>query len=153
MNESALQVVTLVSPDKSSNEVAIQKLNDNEDSCCVFFDHLEDKIVLIHKFYKLGSSIHDPSEKFVGLLHFDDLALSTPLQPDIMEKHLTFPAPKHATAKDKKTASGFTETMADTGTPINARQIIALPPFIASTIIISGEANPALIGTIITYAI
>ena len=103
INESALEVVTLTSSDEHTNEVATQKLNYNQDICCSFFYQLKDKIALIHYFSKLSGSIHDLSEKFVGLFRFDNLALSKSLQPDIMERRLTFPEPNHATTKDTST--------------------------------------------------
>ena len=94
--------------------------------------------MLIHHFSKLGGSIHDPSEKRVGLLHFEDIGLPTLLQSEIMEKHLNFPVPKCDSLKDKNTVSSFNATMVDANTLIEVRQIIALPPFIASAIIIIG---------------
>ena len=106
--------------------------------------------MLIHHFSKLGGSIHDPSEKLVDLLRFDDLALIRLLKSDIMEKHLTFPLPTHISLKDKNTVSSFTTTMEDTHTLIEVRQIVALPPFIANAIIISWETSAALIGIIVT---
>ena len=53
--------------------------------------------------------------------------------------------------KDKSAASSFAEAMVGTSAPINARQIIALPLFIANVSVISGE-NTALMRIIVTSA-